>query len=113
MKALEQYTMSPFGQLFDSMGKGIIHLEKRWCPECYAESIRQSSPIYDPLIFSLKEVMSCPVHQVELVNVCPDCQSVQQAVPSSRKIGWCTRCGGFLGYRGAKSKSVSSREHLL
>ena len=105
--------MIPFRELFDSMGKGVIRHKKHWCPECYLDAIRQSMPVYDPLIFSLMEVKSCPVHQLALVSQCPDCGATQQALPSSRKIGWCTQCGGFLGYMGGVGNEVSYREQLF
>lgn len=113
MKGLEQHTMMPFKGLFDSMGKGVIRQEKHWCPECYLDAIRQSTPVYDPLVFSLMEVKSCPVHQLRLVSKCPDCGATQQALPSSRRVGWCTRCGGFLGYMGGEAREVTAREQYF
>lgn len=113
MKGLEQHTMMPFRELFDSMGKGVIRHKKHWCPECYLDAMRQSMPVYDPLIFSLMEVKSCPVHQLALVSQCPDCGATQQALPSSRKVGWCTQCGGFLGYMGGEVREVTPREQYF
>ena len=69
-----------------------------WCPACYAEWKKQGLPLYQPLLWMLQVVTTCPNHKRRLVERCPSCQG-KQAVIASHKAhpGECTKCALWLG----------------
>ena len=42
---------------------GSLRSEKAWCPICYNEQRSSHSKIYDPLLWSVKDISICPVHR--------------------------------------------------
>ena len=56
-------------------------------------------PVYEPLLWTLKPVTLCPVHQQLLAFVCPFCK-LQNGVSDPRtRPGHCSRCGQWLARR--------------
>lgn len=84
----------------------LLRKTKRWCPSCYAGSIREEEPVYDPLIFAFDSVSSCPWHSAPLSEMCPECKSQLPMLTSRSRPGYCSKCGEWLG------KATTEREHI-
>jgi len=69
-----------------------------WCPVCYSEWREQGLPIYQPLLWMLQVVTTCPNHKRRLVERCPYCQGKQAVIASHKAYpGECTKCALWLG----------------
>ncbi|BAU65486.1 hypothetical protein STA3757_28730 [Stanieria sp. NIES-3757] len=77
--------------------RGLFRQYKAWCPLCF-ETWRQARKlIYEPLLWSFREVDFCPEHQCELCDRCPHCDSFQKAISDFSVPGYCSRCRHWLG----------------
>lgn len=63
--------------------------EKAWCPLCYRHWKQEKLPIYDPLIWYITGIESCPIHKIRLVNQCPHCG---RQIESHSRPGICSLC---------------------
>lgn len=75
----------------------LIRINRAWCAVCYQLWMESQKVVYDPLLWKLKAVIVCPVHNVLLTSSCPNCKahffnSIQQSYP-----GFCPRCKFWLG----------------
>ena len=71
---------------------------RKWCPHCYYADISSGLPPYDRLLWSIDLVRHCPVHEVSLSAVCPDCGKGRAPHLFGRDIsGFCPRCRCWLG----------------
>ena len=100
-------TLVPWSNVVGAMG--ALRQEKAWCPQCYEEwEVAPSQIIYDPLLWSFKEVSVCVRHQQYLHAHCPyeDCRrSFPPLAWKSR--GYCSYCQRWLGR--AKDKPPRTR----
>jgi hypothetical protein len=46
--------------------RGLFRQDKAWCPLCFEAMRQEKKPIYEPLLWSFREVSFCPEHQYEL-----------------------------------------------
>jgi hypothetical protein len=76
---------------------GSLRSEKAWCPICYNEQRSSHSTIYDPLLWSLKDISTCPVHRQPLSSSCPNCHRTITHLTSLARPGYCSYCQGWLG----------------
>src|ERR1041384_707311 len=53
----------------------LLRRTRRWCTTCYAESIKEENPVYEPLIFTFEAVSICPWHLQPLSDTCLHCKS--------------------------------------
>jgi transcriptional regulator with XRE-family HTH domain len=92
---LQLLTMVSFSAVIPS--RNLIRDVRSWCPHCYQAWFDNGDSLYEPLLWSLKLVRYCPVHQSPLVDKCPDCQ--QHNPPFGRKfqLGYCSLCYSWLG----------------
>jgi hypothetical protein len=78
---------------------GLQRATRAWCPVCYEEWRESGQTVYEPLLWTLQEVVACPRHRRRLRLECPhqDCQhSLPLLAPWSRP-GYCSRCERWLG----------------
>ncbi len=76
---------------------GSLRSEKAWCPICYNEQRSSHSKIYDPLLWSVKDISICPVHRQPLSSSCPNCLRTITHLTSLARPGYCSYCQGWLG----------------
>jgi len=81
---------------------GLLRRYRAWCPICFEEWKAQGKPIYEPLLWTLKETDACVDHFVPLVTQCPKCHKVHGPLTWFSKPGLCPRCKGWLGCPASK-----------
>ncbi len=75
-----------------------IRIVPAWCERCYAEWQEQGRALYQPLLWMLQVVTSCPHHKRRLIERCPQCQKQQSVIATAKtRPGECTQCGRWLG----------------
>ncbi len=72
--------------------KGILKEVRSWCPICFAEWQRKKEPLYEPLIWALKFISVCPVHQCRLLSFCAVCKRTQPLLTRTTRPGYCAIC---------------------
>ena len=77
--------------------RGLFRQNKAWCPQCFEEWRQDKKPIYEPLLWSFKDVRYCPQHNCQLSECCPHCDSQQRAIANNSRLGYCDRCKQWLG----------------
>ncbi|MCO5189462.1 MAG: TniQ family protein [Anaerolineae bacterium] len=94
-KALDQLTLLPWRDLVTP--RQITHWSQCWCPCCLEEWKRKGKSIYWPLLWSIRIVTVCPLHQRPLENHCDRCQKQIPALACNTPLGFCPKCGNWLG----------------
>jgi ribosomal protein S27E len=92
---------------------GMMRKRKAWCAACYREWMTAEQELYEPLMWSLTQVVCCPVHRNFLECRCPDCGSEQPLLTPATPAGYCAFCksglsselGGNLTSKGLRSKA--------
>lgn len=70
---------------------------RAWCPQCNEQWRQGKKVIYEPLLWSFREVDACLNHNCLLVNECPYCSSRLPVIANSLQLGFCSRCKRWLG----------------
>ena len=82
--------------------RGLFRQEKAWCPQCFEQCSQERKPIYEPLLWSFRDVNFCPQHNCQLIDRCPYCGSSQKAITNNSRLGFCSRCKSWLGNQPAQ-----------
>jgi hypothetical protein len=82
------------GMIYD---KGLFRNHRAWCPCCLEEWKQHNKTIYEPLLWSFKDVEFCLIHKQRLIEECPHCGSHLPAIAKLSSAGFCSRCYGWLG----------------
>ncbi|MEL6462842.1 MAG: TniQ family protein [Cyanobacteria bacterium J06621_15] len=92
----------------------LFRRSKAWCPCCFEQWKQEQKPIYEPLIWSFKDVQFCTQHFCKLVFQCPHCKSQLKAIANKARIGFCYHCGKWLGQEKSENKEIidNLEEHL-
>jgi TniQ protein len=90
-------TILPWAHVLDL--KGLLRRSRVWCSACYHEWRQQGRPIYEPLLWSLAPVVTCPKHGQPLETRCrhADCRQTLFWLATRSRPGHCSRCAGWLG----------------
>jgi hypothetical protein len=77
----------------------LVRKYKSWCPECLTEMKKESQEVFEPLIWSLQQVLVCPKHNILLQSKCPNikCNMNIPILGSQSHAGFCSYCGSWLG----------------
>ncbi|MDR3565745.1 MAG: TniQ family protein [Negativicutes bacterium] len=97
---LEMLTLNRFCSSFNSIG--LFSRVRRWCPLCFDEN---TGIIYEPLIWSVNQIISCELHGIQLVEQCPHCYRQNAHYTYNLRGGFCSWCEGWLG-RDENLKSI-------
>jgi hypothetical protein len=86
----------------------LLRTFQAWCPACYEEILQAKQTIYQPLLWSIAAVDICPQHHLPLVERCSYC--LKQFLPLTRRalLGYCSRCGYWLGKHHDNRTTISS-----
>ncbi len=89
-------TFLPWKHLVSSYKLGSV---RKWCPYCLQEWANTGQTIYEPLLWFVAALQTCPVHHTNLVNSCPNCSYTQTDFMNSTsyRVGHCAKCGAWLG----------------
>ncbi|MGL5796353.1 MAG: TniQ family protein, partial [Waterburya sp.] len=77
--------------------RGLFRQNKAWCPQCFEQWRQESQTIYEPLLWSFKDVNYCLQHNCQLCDRCPNCDSSLKAIANNSRLGYCDRCKQWLG----------------
>ncbi|MBE9048285.1 TniQ family protein [Pleurocapsales cyanobacterium LEGE 10410] len=77
--------------------RGLFRPSKAWCPQCFEARRQENKVIYEPLLWSFKDVNYCLQHNCQLCDRCPHCDSQQRAIANHSYLGFCDRCKHWLG----------------
>ena len=86
--------------------RGLFRQNRAWCPKCFEQWRQEKKPIYEPLLWSFKDVNFCPQHHCLLCYHCPHCNSSLKAITNSVQLGFCSRCKSWLGSDHSDSKTL-------
>lgn len=90
----------------------LLRETRAWCPACYTHWHTTQSPVYDPLIWSIALVQTCPYHDCPLLFRCPQCQSSQPIIPNAPILDHCRQCGHWLAaHPGVINRRAVSVDH--
>lgn len=82
------------GMIYD---KGLFRNYRAWCPCCWEEWKQENKTIYEPLLWSFKDVEFCLIHKQRLIEECPNCGSRLPVMARFSPAGFCSPCYGWLG----------------
>jgi hypothetical protein len=82
------------GMIYD---KGLFRNYRAWCPCCWEGWKQENKTIYEPLLWSFKDVEFCLIHKQRLIEQCPHCDSLLPAIAKLSSAGFCSSCYGWLG----------------
>jgi len=101
---LQFLTMLPWANVISA--RNLVKKQKAWCPLCYEMWRQTNQPIYEPLIWAVQVVKICSRHQIFLTDRCPNekCQKKQLFLNSKFGLGFCYKCGNWLGENKAPTK---------
>ena len=85
----------------DNGARGLISYHKKWCAQCYAESMvkpreRRQARVSDQLYWSLNLATHCSKHLCSLSEVCGKCFQKQPYISSVVEPGFCHSCFASL-----------------
>jgi transcriptional regulator with XRE-family HTH domain len=86
---LRHHTILPF---LDLSSDSWLRAWKAWCPHCYQDWLQSGSTLYDPLLWSIKAVTACPIHQCAMVEKCAFCHKRQRPLTNAYIVGRCVYC---------------------
>ncbi len=110
---LEHLTMRPnlrFLTLLSWKGmiseRGLFRNYRAWCPCCFEACKQEKRTIYEPLLWSFKDVEVCLRHEQRLIDQCPHCNSRLPVFARISPPGFCSRCYGWLGNHGKTTEDI-------
>lgn len=75
---------------------GVVRNTRAWCPVCYDEWIQAGKIVYEPLLWNIKAVTRCSLHNQNLLDHCPQ-RSCQQRIPLLTSLShYCPKCESSL-----------------
>jgi hypothetical protein len=96
--------------------KGVINEQelfrqyRAWCPQCNEQWRQEREVIYEPLLWSFREVDVCWHHNCLLIDECPYCSSRLPMIANFLQLGFCSRCKGWLGSQGDEKQIFKNDE---
>lgn len=85
-------SMSAWAKLFSDQGYAVAR--RRWCRECLRA--QGGNVVTYSLLWSFDVARVCPIHQLDLADVCHFCGAPQPTVSDALIEGLCFRCGRSL-----------------
>jgi AraC-like DNA-binding protein len=101
-QTLADLTLLAFEDLFSE--SRLLRKVSAWCPSCF-ESRRRSGARYESLLWAIGAVKICPLHKEPLREICPHCRRRLRPLAAHTRPGYCSRCGGWLGYVDAEAST--------
>lgn len=105
-KDLSALTLLSFRDCLSS--KELLHKTKSWCPDCYEEWRSADKTIYEPLLWSFRDVRVCAYHNRLLQTTCFNCGRHIPWLHSKSRIGYCPYCDRWLGSSNDTQKTYES-----
>ena len=90
--------------------QGLFRKHQAWCPKCFEQWHQSGNTLYEPLIWSFKDIPYCQQHHCLLIDTCPHCGSRQKAIANNRRLGFCDHCKKWLGQKDCQGSSIVNNE---
>jgi len=103
---LYKNTLLPWANILPT--RGLMESKKKWCPQCYEEALINKNPIYDPLIWYLKDSNVCLKHKSVLISTCMTCNKKMNILSRNSILGYCENCHSWLGSKDRIENSESN-----
>lgn len=84
----------------------LIRSVRAWCPYCYEYWRVKGEVIYEPLLWAVRVVTICPIHQCRLRLQCNACDRPSALVEPRARPGYCSQCRKWLGLSLEDTKPV-------
>ena len=94
-KQLDLLTLASFSELIPS--RKLFHEHRKWCPQCFNSWKKQQHELYEPLIWNIKAVEVCSIHNFPLQDKCPYCDRPNYHLAWKTRPGYCSKCDRSLG----------------
>lgn len=91
-------TFLPYSNVFPE--RKLIRQHQLWCPQCYEDRKSSGQVLYQPLLWSTEVVKFCRQHNQVLLSQCPYCSRKLPLLSSYSRVGYCSKCFGWLGVEG-------------
>jgi hypothetical protein len=88
----------------------LVRVKQAWCSECLSEWKSAGREIYSPLLWHLMAVNVCPKHGIPLRMVCHECGKSFPPLTARMQVGFCPRCGSWLGIFRPGSEAMQSHQ---
>jgi hypothetical protein len=103
---LRYSTMTIWKGIFSN--RGVLRSKRAWCASCYHDWHASAQAIYEPLLWALADVATCPIHQRSLTESCPHCRRRSYIVTPRSRPGCCPLCHNWLGSENHQEPANSS-----
>lgn len=103
---LQSLTFLPWAGILSQ--RNLLRPWRAWCAVCIHEWNTADKQLYEPLLWSVKLVSWCVVHNVPLTAKCPSCKAVLHFLSHGGRPGYCNVCGMWLGASQQKFRLSSS-----
>jgi hypothetical protein len=90
--------------------QGLFRQYRAWCPQCNERWRREKKVIYEPLLWSFREVNFCLEHNCLLIDECLCCSSRLPVITNSSQLGFCSRCKTWLGSQQGENQVLTTNE---
>ncbi|WP_410858664.1 TniQ family protein [Paraburkholderia sp. SIMBA_054] len=108
---LHALTLLPFAEFVRSGGGAHLHSRRMWCSRCLESDVASGNLPYERLLWSIKQVVVCPLHEIPLTSSCPYCGRSQSTELSRDCLpGHCGFCQHFFGGDGQSGVLESQSE---
>ena len=94
-KQLDLLTLANFSELIPS--RKLFHEHRKWCPQCIDSWKKQQHELYEPLIWKIKAVEVCSIHNSPLQDKCSYCDRPNYHLAWKTRPGYCSKCDRSLG----------------
>ncbi len=84
--------------------RDLLQPLRQWCPMCNDGWRRQSTTVYEPLLWSINKLTVCLEHYRLLERRCSHCSSSLPWIAWSSRPGYCSLCCRWLGGVDGNSK---------
>ena len=93
--------------------RSLFRPSKAWCPQCFEQQKQQKQLIYEPLLWSFKDVNYCLHHNCQLSDRCLGCDSTQKAIANHSCLGYCDKCKQWLGNNLNNEVEIAEKERQI
>ena len=83
---------------------------RAWCPPCLEHWRQTGQIVYEPLAWAIGLSSCCPLHRLHLRTGCHHCGLQLSPMGVYHRIGYCSRCGGWLGTTTGDAKVAEDSE---
>jgi hypothetical protein len=106
---LVKLTMLEWESVFSR--RNLLRANRAWCSVCYDNWANSGEPIYEPLLWTFRDVEVCVLHQRRLHVSCAKCNRALQWLSRSTTPGYCEKCEAWLGARADnEAEAVTTKE---